>query len=110
MSARVTPDRSPESHCCKLQPQQARQGKGGTRNRFPPAQPLNLNRVANLSIQLHAFIPRPLPLPDKGHLLPDSYSGATGLPRRFRRDFCAGRFHRTVNRCRRAAGLSVRRA
>jgi hypothetical protein len=33
------------------------------------------------------FIPRPLPLADKGHLLPEFYSGATGLPVRFSEGF-----------------------
>src|SRR5215467_14865927 len=37
------------------------------------------NRRAGIT----SSIPRPLPLSDKGHLLPDFYSGATGLPGRF---------------------------
>ena len=51
--------------------------------RFPLAHTFNLNRKTNSSVQLHALHPPPLPLSDKGHLLPDFYSGATGLPGRF---------------------------
>jgi len=39
------------------------------------------------------FIPRPLPLQAKGHLLPDFYSGATGLSGRFTEGFSLRRLH-----------------
>jgi hypothetical protein len=42
-----------------------------------------------------AFIARPLSLSDKGHLLPDFYSGATGLPGRFSDGFLLRRLHLT---------------
>src|SRR6516225_1120486 len=58
-----------------------------TPRRFPPAHTLDLNRITNLSIQLHALHPRPLSLSDKGHLLPEFYSGATGLPGRLTEGF-----------------------
>ncbi len=62
-------------------------------SRFPPAQTLNPNRVSNLSIELHALHPPPLPLADKGHLLPQFHSGATGLPGRFSDGFLLRRLH-----------------
>src|SRR3954453_4720810 len=46
-----------------------------TTRRFPLTDTLNLYRVTNLSIELHALHPPPLPLADKGYLLPDLYSG-----------------------------------
>src|SRR5208282_563819 len=42
------------------------------------------------------FIPRPLPILAEGHLLPDFYSGATGLPGRFSEGFSLRRFHATL--------------
>jgi len=48
-----------------------------TPRRFPPARALDLNRITNLSIELHALHSPALSLTDKGHLLPDFYSGAT---------------------------------
>src|SRR5262249_49170961 len=53
-------------------------------------------RITNLSIELHALHPRPLPLADKGHLLPDFYSGATGPPGRFSEGFLLRRLHTMV--------------
>ena len=44
-------------------------------------------RVTIFLVPFTAFIPRPLPLADKGHLLPVFYSGATGLPGRFSEGF-----------------------
>src|SRR3954453_24164798 len=55
--------------------------------RFPPAQTLNLNRITNLSIKLHALHP-PAPVARRQRpSLPDFYSGATGLPGRFSEGF-----------------------
>jgi hypothetical protein len=51
-----------------------------------------LNCITNLSIELHALHPRPLPLSDKGYLLLDFHSGATGLPGRFSEGFLLRRF------------------
>src|SRR5947207_280465 len=64
-----------------------------TPRRFPPAHALDLNRITNLSIELHALRPRPLSLADKGHLLPDFYSGATGQPGHFSEGFLLRRLH-----------------
>src|SRR5207302_4942761 len=58
-----------------------------TPRRFPPAQTLDLNRITNLSIELHALHPPAPAASDKGHLLPVFYSGATGLPGRFTEGF-----------------------
>src|SRR5258708_1566853 len=58
-----------------------------TPRRFPPAHTLNLNRITNLSIELHA-LPPPAPVAfDKGQPLPVFYSGATGLPGHFTEGF-----------------------
>src|SRR3954471_22149996 len=46
--------------------------------RCPLAQALNPNRMSHLQIEIDVLVPRPL-LNAKGHLLPDFYSGATGL-------------------------------
>src|SRR5277367_4829113 len=54
--------------------------------RFTPAQTFNLNRKTNLSIELHALHPPAPAASDKGHLLPDFYSGATGCSGRFTRE------------------------
>src|SRR5277367_2929819 len=54
--------------------------------RFTPAQTFNLNRKTNLSIELHALHPPAPAASDKGHLLPDFYSGATGCSGRFSRE------------------------
>src|SRR6516162_6078876 len=54
-----------------------------TSRRFPLAHTFNLNRKTNPRYSSTPFIPRPLPLSDKGHLPPDFYSGATRLPGRF---------------------------
>src|SRR5262249_9141218 len=64
-----------------------------TPRRFPLAHTFNLNRITNPSVKLHALHPRPLPLSDKGHLLPDFYSGATVPPGRFSEGFSLRRFH-----------------
>src|SRR5712691_1679152 len=64
-----------------------------TPRRFPLAQTLNLNRITNLSIELHALHPPASPLSDKGHLLPVFYSGATGLPGRFSEGVLLRRLH-----------------
>src|SRR5271170_141491 len=55
--------------------------------RFTPAQTFNLNRKTNLSIELHALHPPAPAASDKGHLLPDFYSGATGCSGRFSEGF-----------------------
>jgi len=71
-----------------------------TPRRFPPAQTLNLNRITNLSIELHALHPPAPAASDKGHLLPDFYSGATGLPGRFTEGFLLRRLQlRAPFRC-----------
>ena len=44
-----------------------------------------------------AFIARPLSLSDKGHLPPDFYSGATGLPAASVTDFCSGDYISLIN-------------
>jgi hypothetical protein len=40
-----------------------------------------------VDVELHALHPPALAASDKGHLLPDFYSGATGLPGRFSEGF-----------------------
>ena len=54
-----------------------------TPRRLPPAHTFNLNRKTNPSVKLHALHPPAPAAADKGHLLPDFYSGPTGLPGRF---------------------------
>ena len=49
--------------------------------------PFNLNRKTNPSVKLHALHPPAPAAADKGHLLPDFYSGATGRPGRFSEGF-----------------------
>src|SRR5271170_4176650 len=62
--------------------------------RFTPAQTFNLNRKTNLSIELHALHPPAPAASDKGHLLPDFYSSATGCSGRFSREgFSLRRLH-----------------
>src|ERR1035441_10529277 len=52
--------------------------------RLPPAHPLHIHRAPHLPVQFHAFHPSALcPMRAKGYLLPDFYSGATGLSGRF---------------------------
>src|SRR5271165_3957835 len=55
--------------------------------RFPSAQTLDLYRVTNPPIKLHHFHPPPSAITPKGYLLPESYSGATGLTGRFNEGF-----------------------
>src|SRR4051812_21457757 len=63
-----------------------------TTRRFPLTDTLNLYRVTNLSIKPHALHPPPLPLADKGYLLPDLYSGdRTARP--FSEGFSLRRLH-----------------
>src|SRR6516162_8955907 len=64
-----------------------------TPRRLPLAHTFDLNGKTHPSIKLHALIPRPLSLSDKGHLLPDFYSGATGPPGRFSEGFLLRRLH-----------------
>src|SRR5258705_1331479 len=45
--------------------------------RRPLAQPLDLNRISNLRVELHPLHPRPLPNAAQGFQLPEFYSGAT---------------------------------
>src|SRR5205085_668048 len=60
--------------------------------RFPSAQTLDLYGVPNPSIKLHYLHPPPSAITPKGYLLPEFYSGATGLTGRFMRDFCSGAY------------------
>src|SRR5271166_1148864 len=55
--------------------------------RFPSAQTLDLYRVTNPPIKLHHFHPPPSAITPKGYLLPEFYSGATGLTGRFNEGF-----------------------
>ena len=63
--------------------------------RFPPAQTLDLNRITNPRIKLHALHPPAPAASDKGYLLPEFYSGATGLTGRFSEGFLLRRLHTT---------------
>ena len=52
--------------------------------RRPLAQPLNPNCMPHLQIEIHVLHPPPsAESKAKGYLLPDFYSGATGIPGRF---------------------------
>jgi hypothetical protein len=55
--------------------------------RFPAAQTLDLNRVTNPPIKLNHLHPPPSAMTPKGYLLPEFYSGATGLTGRFNEGF-----------------------
>src|SRR5438128_10963840 len=55
--------------------------------RFPAAQTLDLYRVTNPPIKLHHLHPPPSAITPKGYLLPEFYSGATGLTGRFNEGF-----------------------
>src|SRR5207248_9297457 len=55
--------------------------------RFPSAQTLDLYRVTNPPIKLHHLHPLPSATTPKGYLLPEFYSGATGLTGRFNEGF-----------------------
>src|SRR5207237_4026000 len=55
--------------------------------RFPAAQTLDLYRVTNPPIKLNHLHPPPSAITPKGYLLPEFYSGATGLTGRFNEGF-----------------------
>jgi hypothetical protein len=76
---RGPPKRQHLRYCPRVDPK--------TPRRFPPAHTFNLNCKTNPIVKLHALHPSALPLADKGHLLPEFYSGPTGLPGRFREGF-----------------------
>src|SRR5712671_305892 len=61
--------------------------------RFPSAQTLDLYRVTNPPIKLHYLHPPPSAITPKGYLLPEFYSGATGLTGRFNEGFLLRRLH-----------------
>src|SRR3954471_8554000 len=61
--------------------------------RLPPTDPFNLNRVANLSIQLHELHPQPSAFTAESFLLLEFYSGAAGPPGRFSEGFLLRRLH-----------------
>src|SRR5947209_7798639 len=61
--------------------------------RFPSAQTLDLYRVTNPPIKLHHLHPPPSATTPKGYLLPEFYSGATGLTGRFNEGFLLRRLH-----------------
>src|SRR5215470_2282151 len=63
-----------------------------TSRRFPLAHTFNLNRKTNPSVQLHALHPPAPAAFRQGHLLPDFYFGATGLPGRFSEGFFSSDF------------------
>src|SRR5437764_7816093 len=64
--------------------------------RFPPAQTLDLYRVTNPPIKLNHLHPPPSAITPKGYLLPEFYSGATGLTGRFNEGFLLRRLHQQV--------------
>src|SRR3954466_15349643 len=55
--------------------------------RLPPTEPLDLNRVADLPIQLHELHPQPSAFNTESVLLLEFYSGATEPPGRFSEGF-----------------------
>src|SRR5215471_7451414 len=62
--------------------------------RFPLAHTFDLNRKTHPSVKLHALHPPAPAASDKGHLLPDFYSGATGAtPAASVRDLCSGAYN-----------------
>src|SRR5438067_8168838 len=61
--------------------------------RFPSAQTLDLDRVTNPPIKLNHLHPPPSAITPKGYLLPEFYSGATGLTGRFNEGFLPRRLH-----------------
>src|SRR5215467_473579 len=63
-----------------------------TPRRFSLAHTFDLNRKTHPSVKLHALHPPAPVASDKGHLLPDFYSGATGLPAASVRDLCSGAY------------------
>ena len=63
-----------------------------TPRRFPLAHTFDLNGKTHPSVKLHALHPPALAAFDKGHLLPDFYSGATGPPGASVRDLCSGAY------------------
>src|SRR5205814_8956185 len=73
------------SHCPRVDPKLPR--------RFPSAQTLDLYRVTNPPIKLHHLHPPPSAVTPKGYLLPEFYSGATGLTGRFNEGFLLRRLH-----------------
>jgi hypothetical protein len=66
-----------------------------TPRRFPSAQTLDLYRVTNPPIKLHHLHPPPSAITPKGYLLPEFYSGATGLTGRFNEGFLLRRLQTT---------------
>src|SRR3954466_14105370 len=61
--------------------------------RLTPAEPLDLNRVADLPIQLHELHPQPSAFNTESVLLLEFYSGAAGPPGRFSEGFLLRRLH-----------------
>src|SRR4051812_3742317 len=61
--------------------------------RLPPTKPLDLNRVADLPIQLHELHPQPSAFNAESFLLLEFYSGAAGPPGRFSEGFLLRRLH-----------------
>ena len=61
--------------------------------RRPLAQPLDLNRVPNLRVELHVLHPPPSADAAQGFQLPDFYSGATDRIGRFTEGFLLRRLH-----------------
>src|SRR5919199_2641056 len=55
--------------------------------RLPPTDPLALNRVADLPIQLHELHPQPSAFTAESFLLLEFYAGAAGPPGRFSEGF-----------------------
>src|ERR687885_2612 len=72
-------------HCARVDAKPAR--------RLPPTEPLDLNRVADLPIQLHELHPQPSAFNAEGFLLLEFYAGATGPPGRFSEGFLLRRLH-----------------
>src|SRR5207245_7364383 len=64
--------------------------------RFPSAQTLDLYRVTNPPIKLHHLHPPPSAMTPKGYLLPEFYSGATGLTGRFNEGFLLRPLHESA--------------
>src|SRR5947207_1118775 len=77
-------------HSPRIDPEPAR--------RRPLAQSLNSDRMPHLQIEIHVLHPSPsAESKAKGYLLPDFYSGATGLPGRFSEGLSLRRLHPAKN-------------
>src|SRR5919112_446118 len=62
----------------------------------PPTDPLHLNRVADLPIQLHELHPQPSAFNAESLLLLEFYSGAAGPPGRFSEGFLLRRLQTRI--------------